>query len=45
MTRQGPVKHERSIIEKTPATVAKRYMKVHIFVDIDFVNRMVFLHT
>ena len=45
MTRQGPVRHESSIIKKIPAIVSKRYRRVHICVGIYFVNRMVFLHT
>ena len=34
MTREGPGKHKRSIIEKIPVTIAERYLKVHLFMDI-----------
>ena len=45
MLRKRPIRHERSEIVPVPTMIATRYKQVQIFMDIFFVNKLVFLHT
>ena len=45
MVRKRPIKHERTDVLPVPTLIAMRYKRVQMFMDIFFVNKLVFLHT
>ena len=44
MLRQRPMAHNREPLVQIPTVIAKRYMKVNMFMDLFFVNGNAFLH-
>ena len=45
MVRKRPIKHERTDVSPVPTMIEMRYKRVNMFMDIFFVNKLVFIHT